>query len=157
MKSIAIFAVGLVFAGFPAGAQELSKQAKIERLLRLTHADAMMDQAFNQMKGMMASQVPQGGTPEQQENSRELQSKILDLVKDRMSWDKMRIELVRIYNELFTEDEMSGILSFYESPSGRAMLEKMPQLTTRAMAYAQSQMADLLPEIQRITREAPQK
>jgi len=74
-----------------------------------------------------------------------------------MGWDTMRVEFVRIYNELFSEDEINGVLAFYESPAGRATLEKMPQLMTKAMAFAQSQMADLLPEIQRITKEASQK
>jgi uncharacterized protein len=157
MKSIAIFVLGFVFAGALASAQELTKQAKIERLLTVTKADAMLDQTLNQMKGMMASQIPQGGTPEQQARARELQGKILDLVTARMGWDKMRVEFVRIYDELFSEDEINGILAFYQSPAGRATLEKMPQLMTKAMAYAQSQMADLLPEIQRITKEASQK
>lgn len=157
MKSIAIFVISFMLAGFPAAAQESSKQAKIERLLVLTHADTLMDQAFNQMKGVMTSQVPQGGSPEQQAKSRELQAKILALVKARMSWDVMRGEFVRIYSDLFSDDEINGISAFYESPAGRAMLEKMPQLTTRATAFAQSQMADLLPEIQRITQEASQK
>ena len=157
MKSIAIFVLGFVFAGALASAQELTKQAKIERLLTVTKADAMLDQTLNQMKGMMASQIPQGGTPEQQARARELQGKILDLVTARMGWDKMRVEFVRIYDELFSDDEIDGILAFYQSPAGRATLEKMPQLMTKAMAYAQSQMADLLPEIQRITKEASQK
>ncbi len=72
MKSITVFALGLMFAGCLASAQELTKQAKIERLLTLTHAEAMMDQAFNQMKGTMASQVPTGATPEQQARAQEL-------------------------------------------------------------------------------------
>ena len=124
MKSIAIFVLGFVFAGALASAQELTKQAKIERLLTVTKADAMLDQTLNQMKGMMASQIPQGGTPEQQARARELQGKILDLVTARMGWDKMRVEFVRIYDELFSDDEINGILAFYQSPAGRATLRE---------------------------------
>ncbi len=69
----------------------------------------------------------------------------------------MRVEFVRIYDELFSDDEINGILAFYQSPAGRATLEKMPQLMAKAMAFAQSQMADLMQEIQRITKEASQK
>jgi len=70
MKSITVLALGLMFTGCLASAQELTKQAKIERLLTLTHAEAMMDQAFNQMKGAMASQVPTGATPDNRRERR---------------------------------------------------------------------------------------
>ena len=156
MKTIAVFAVGLIIAGCPAGAQELTKQAKIERILTLTKADAMMDQAFNQMKGMIGSQIPRG-TPEQQVKAQEIEQKVMDLIKERMGGERMRREFVKIYDELFSDEEIDGILAFYQSPAGRATLERMPQLMSKAMAFAQAQMADLLPEIQRITREAAQK
>ena len=48
----------------------------------------------------------------------------------------------------------SGMLAFYESAAGRAMQAKMPMLLSRMMAFAQAQVTELVPEIQRITRES---
>jgi hypothetical protein len=112
---------------------------------------------FEQIKAMTASQLPPGTAPEQAAKAREIQGKIMDLVKARISWDKMRPQYIKLYSETFSDEEISGMLAFYESPPGRAMLQKMPELVTKVMQVAQAQMTDLVPEIQRITREALSK
>jgi uncharacterized protein len=121
------------------------------------NADNMIDQMFEQIKAMTAAQVPPGSTPEQIAQARQVQTKILDLVKARISWEKMRPQYVKLYAETFSDGEISGMLAFYGSPAGRAMLEKMPALVTKIMEVAQAQMKDVLPEIQRIIRESVPK
>jgi hypothetical protein len=135
----------------------LTKEAKIERLLTVMNADNMIDQMFEQIKAMTAAQVPPGTSPEQVAQARQVQTKIMDLVKARISWEKMRPQYVMLYAETFSDEEISGMLAFYGSPAGRAMLEKMPALVTKIMEVAQAQMKDILPEIQRIIRESAPK
>jgi len=157
MKRFAVCTLGLIVALSLASAQDLSKSAKIERILAATNAQATMNQMFEQMKGMMASQMPAGTSPAQQAKALELQGRILDLVKERMTWDKMRPQYVRIYDETFSDAEIDGILAFYQSPAGRAMLEKMPLLMPKVMSMAQAQVGDLMPEILRLSKEAAEK
>jgi hypothetical protein len=157
MKPTVVLALALLVAGHFAGAQELTKEAKIERLLTVMNADAMIDQMFEQIKAMTASQVPPDASPEQVAKAREIQNKVLDLVKARISWEKMRPQYVKLYSETFSDEEISGMLGFYQSRSGRAMLAKMPTLTTKIMEVAQAQMKDVMPEIQRIIRESMPK
>ena len=157
MKSIVALALGVVLTGACAGAQESTKNAKIERILALTNADAMIGRIFDQIKTMTASQMPSDATPEQRAKAQEMQNKVMDLIKARMSWERLRPQYAKLYDETFTESEIDGILAFYDSPAGRAMLEKMPVLMQKSMSLAQTQMADLLPEIERLTREAKQK
>ena len=147
----------LVFFGLHTNAQELNKEAKIERILELTNAKALMDQMFNQAKTMSASMVSKDVPPEQWAKVEELQAKMLDLVKARLSWDKMRPQYVSVYSETFSDEEITGILAFYESPAGRAMLAKMPTLLSKSMSVAQAQMGDIVPEIERLTRESLRK
>ena len=154
MKHVALFTAGILLATSLASAQELSKEAKIERLLELTNGQATMNQVFEQMKAAMAPAIPASATPEQRAKAQELQSKILDLMKSRMSWENVRPVYVKAYSETFSEEEINGILAFYESPAGRAMQAKMPMFTSKVMALAQTQAKELMPEIQRITRES---
>lgn len=154
MKTAAVFTLAVLLTVAHASAQESTKEAKIQRLLTVMNADSMIDQMMEQIKAITASQVPPGTSPEQVAKAREIQSKILDLVKARISWEKMRPQYVKLYGETFSEAEIGGMLAFYESPSGRAMLAKMPALVTKVMEVAQAQMKDLLPEIQRVIREA---
>ena len=157
MKIACLLALNLLVIGPFAGAQELTKEAKIERLLTVMNADNMIDQMFEQIKAMTAAQVPPGTSPEQVAQARQVQTKIMDLVKARISWEKMRPQYVKLYAETFSDEEISGMLAFYGSPAGHAMLEKMPALVTKIMEVAQAQMKDILPEIQRIIRESAPK
>ena len=45
------------------------------------------------------------------------------------------------------------MLGFFESPAGRSYLSKTGQLGAKTMEITQAQMADLAPEIQRLSRE----
>jgi hypothetical protein len=157
MKIACLLALNVLVIGPFAGAQELTKEAKIERLLTVMNADNMIDQMFEQIKAMTAAQVPPGTSPEQVAQARQVQTKIMDLDKARISWEKMRPQYVKLYAETFSDEEISGMLAFYGSPAGRAMLEKMPALVTKIMGVAQAQMKDILPEIQRIIRESVPK
>jgi len=65
MKTAALLALSFLVIGPFAGAQELTKEAKIERLLDAMNADATINQLFDQIKAMTAAQMPPGATPEQ--------------------------------------------------------------------------------------------
>ena len=150
--ALVVLATGLVWAQPPAG-----KEAQIDQLLSAMNADSTINQIFEQVKAMTASQLPAGATPEQAARAQEIQSRILDLVKSRIGWEKMRPQYVKMYSETFSEEEISAMLAFYQSPAGRAMLQKMPMIIRKSMEIAQTQMEDLLPEIQRIVRDGLSK
>src|SRR5260370_19631717 len=157
MKRIPILTLTIVITGLLASAQEPTKEAKINRVLALMKADALTDQVFQQMKAMTASMVPADATEKQRAQARELDAKLMDLVKARMGWDKMRPEYVKLYSETFSDGEIDGMLAFYQSPAGRAVLEKMPLLISKSMALAQSHMAGIMQEVERLVKEAIQK
>jgi hypothetical protein len=157
MRSFPVLALTLIATGLLASAQEPSKEAKIVRVLALMKAEALTDQVFEQMKAETAAISAPNASEQERAHAREVQAKILNLVKDRMSWEKMRPVYVKMYSETFTDEEIDGMLAFYQSPAGRAMLEKMPQLVSKIMALAQSQMAALMPEIERLIKEPAPK
>jgi uncharacterized protein len=157
MKQILRLTLAILVTGLLLNAQEPTKEAKIDRILALTKAESLTDQVFAQMKTLMASMMPPDATEKQRARAQELDAKLLDLVKSRMGWDKMRPEYVRMYSETFSDGEIDGMLTFYQSPAGRAMLEKMPLLISKSMALAQSRMAGITQEIQRLVEEAAKK
>jgi hypothetical protein len=154
MKHVALFTAGILLATSLASAQGSSKEAKIERLLELANSQATLNLIFEQMKAAMVPAIPAGATPEQRAKAQELQSKMVDLMKSRMSWEKLRPGFVKAYSETFSEEEINGILTFYESPAGRAMQAKMPIFISKVMALSQAQAAELMPEIQQVTKES---
>jgi hypothetical protein len=80
-------------------------------------------------------------------------NKMFDVVKEEMSWDKMKGDFIRIYMSVYTEEEIQGLISFYESPLGKKMIEKTPQLMEQSMAVGQKYVIAMMPKIQKVTEE----
>jgi hypothetical protein len=99
--------------------------------------------------------MPPDLTPERRAKMQETQGKMMDLMKSFMA--KVRPQQVKIYNDIFSDEEINGLLGFYESPAGHAWVDKMPLVMSQMMIAMQGQMKDLQEEIQRITKEASEK
>ena len=56
---------------------------------------------------------------------------------------KVQDRMVPLYASTFTEKELQDLADFYDSPSGRAMVRKMPELAARLGPV----MAELMPQM----------
>jgi hypothetical protein len=105
---------------------------------------------------MLSSQF--GSMPaEARQAAEEMQQKVMKLLADRLNWDKAKPAYIKLYSETFTESEIDGIVGFYKSPPGQAMLSKMPVLMQKSMAVSQQLMGDVMPDIERMAEEMKQK
>ena len=150
-----------------AWTKELTKEDKIRLLLTMMKPDnGMMDEMIQRMtQGMQAAATmgivpPQSSriSPEEAVRQRArlqaIQLKLVDLVKDRMSLERIIPLCVPIYADTFTESEIDGMLAFYQSPAGHALTEKMPVMLPKIIQVMQQQMQELQPEFQRIIMES---
>ena len=160
MRSIifVLFAgIVLVSRPTPALADEASKNAKIDEMLRLTHVDRTIGQTLDSMEKMVTSQMAKADlTAEERQHAEDVQSKMMALIAARLSWQNAKASYVKIYAETFSESEIDGILAFYKSPAGEAMLDKMPLLMQKSMEVSQQLMVDIMPQIQHMTEELKQ-
>jgi uncharacterized protein len=141
-------------AAFSAPASEDS----IRQLLAVTKMRSTLDGIQSQLKEMMHGIVQQalGGkipTLDQQEAIDRMENKLLAIVQRELSWEKREPMYIHLYQELFTEEEIAGMLSFYGTPAGQAVVNKMPTLMQRSMLEMQEMQRKLGPEIRRIQQE----
>ncbi len=140
-----------------------AKAALIDRMMNVTHPDKLVGQFLQQYKtafsrGLEESlqeQLAKSGEdaskyrPEMQR----FEDQMFNLISERMSWGKMKLRMIALYDETFSKQELADIVAFYETPSGQSLLEKMPGLMAKASQVGQDQMRDAMPEIQRSTAE----
>ena len=55
-----------------------------------------------------------------------------------------------IYRKSFSQSEMDGMLKFYKSPAGKAVIAKMPVVMQNTMQVMQGEMAEMMPKIQQL-------
>src|SRR5438105_3739431 len=134
-SSIAIPA--LFWAASAAYADEAGRMAKAEEFLRLAKMDDMLRQTLKMvseqtksgvMQQMMGVKLP----PEKEKEVSAFQDRIAKVIADVFAWEKLKPAYVKLYAEEFSEEELDGIVAFYKSPTGQAMVAKTPSLMTKA-------------------------
>src|SRR5713226_5803030 len=128
----------LLFAPL-ALADQASKSAKIEQLLAAMNIEQQQKEMLGQIQQLVTSQV-KSQMPSQADAAKmeDLQKKMFALIGEETSWQKMKPVFVKVYGDTYTEPEIDGILAFYKSPAGKAMVEKQPLLTSKMMASMQA-------------------
>jgi len=101
------------------------KRKEIEKLLRLTGMEKLVDQMETQMIASLKAQMPQ--VPElfwtkfqQKMNTRELVEKIIP-----------------IYDKYYSTEDIKSVNAFYETPAGQKLLSTLPQVMQEAMKVGQ--------------------
>jgi uncharacterized protein len=141
-----------------ARADEASKASKIEEMLTLTHADRMIPQMLDQLRPMIDAQISKLELPEDaRPAAEEMQKRMLDLVASKLSWEKMKPLYIKVYAESLTEEEITGVVEFYKTPAGQALLNKLPVIIQKSMALSQEMMGDLMPEISKMSEDLARK
>lgn len=107
-----------------------SKRADIERLLELTGIKAIvastMDSTMKSLRPLLISSLPPG----------EYREKLIDLFVDKFHSQadaQQVLELVvPIYDKHFSDEEIRGLIKFYETPLGQKSVSVLPQVSNEA-------------------------
>ncbi|WOO42472.1 DUF2059 domain-containing protein [Rubellicoccus peritrichatus] len=121
-----------------ASAEEISMEERVaeaRRIMDIINFEETLDKTLEaQMKGMtnvMRQQMQQaGGNDEELVN---FQMKAMEEMFADMDWGTIKDGLIEVYAEVFTKDELTGIVDFYATPSGQASLDKAPELNVKTM------------------------
>jgi len=156
-KLIAVAGICLLSTG--AWAETKPTNASLEELLTISESQKLVDSMWPQIEGMMNNSAKQalGNTnlnSEQQKVLENANAKIAALFKEEFSFEKMKPMMINIYKESFSQDEVDGMIKFYKSKSGQAVIKKMPVVMQSTMVNVQSQMSAVIPKIQKIQQEA---
>lgn len=129
----------------------------VEELLLLMKMNETLERSFAQIRPIMIQQFQQimDGelTPEQGEIMEKYLGKLLNVLEEEMSWDRLKGDFIQIYMSVYTEAEIQEMIKFYQSPVGQKTVEKTPILLEQSMEITQKYMLSTLPKIQAITEE----
>ena len=100
---------------------------------------------------MQNMSVQMGVKPDEKPIFDKYYADMTEVLKTKMSWQKMQPMMVNLYDKQFSEQEISDMLDFYKTESGQAILKKMPQVMQQSMQMSQALVQDAMPEIQAIS------
>jgi len=127
-------------------------------LLAITKVRGTVDGLKSQLKDMMHKTVQQtlkGKVPtmEQQAAIENMEDKMLAVLQKELAWERLEPNYVKLYQQAYSEDEVNGMLAFYRTPVGQAVVDKSPIVMQQMMLQMQEMQQRLLPEIRRVQIE----
>ena len=157
MNALRNVLICLLFTSTTAMAAPASDES-IKELLAVTQAQKVLDSTRAQVDSLMnqaAQQALKGKAPtaKQQQAIAKMKSRLADLTQDEFAWNKVEPMYLRLYRESFTEEEVAGMLSFYKSAAGQAVVNKMPLLMQKIMVEIPRMLTAMAPRMKEIQKD----
>ena len=134
----------------------------LNKMMSALQVEPMLNQALEQMNASFVKGMEQG--LQQSTQGKELsaaqktavenfRSKFGATMKDELSLAKVKEIYIQTYRETLTQEEVDSILTFYSSPAGKAMVEKMPVAMQKASALMQARITPMAKKLQTMQEE----
>lgn len=139
-KYVAALILSLIVAIPVTGQVKQTGSKKIENiryLLKLTQGEnvqqLMIDQVVASFKPMLA------GAPAGDVRAQKMFNRFSDIVIEEFKRIDFMGTTISLYDKYFTNEEILGLIQFYETPLGRKATQALPALVQESMARGQEQ------------------
>ncbi|MGV8917422.1 MAG: DUF2059 domain-containing protein [Pseudomonas sp.] len=144
-------AVALGCASGQVFADTASHNANAETILKLTHADKMGTGVYMQVQQMFQQRFEESKAPDSQKAVLETyQAKASAALDQAIGWEKIRPDMVKLYTSNFTEAELKDLIAFYQSPLGKKVQAKMPEILMQSNQLAQGKLESAVPVVNKL-------
>ena len=136
-NSLTAIALTLLWSAGMASEADSHRQA-VEKLFELTRMQEKIDASVNNVVALQLNQDPA---------MREHETLLRDYMERQIGWSGLKGPLADMYMQAFTQQELDEINAFYGSPTGRKMVEQLPELIKRRDQFAMQRMQDNIGEL----------
>ena len=131
----------------------------IDTLLTLTKTEALLDSMYGNVEQVMRQAMAQAvaGKSLSDEQRRYLEAtpkRFITFMREELSWDSLKPMYIEIYRDSFTQEEIDGLIAFYQSPVGMAFVNKMPMVMQKSMTSMQARMQPMMEKMRAAMRQA---
>lgn len=157
---LVVTVVFAVFASQAALAQNAKpSEASIRQLFEVMHSSKLLDAYVTQIDDTVRTSMQQAfagqqPTPQQQKIMETLGRDIASLVKEELNWASFEPMMIEVYRNTFSRHEVDGMLRFYRSEAGQAVIAKLPAAMQQTMTSMQSHVRTLTPKIMQLEKDS---
>ena len=160
MKLLSSLVVAACLFCTQVSAQEVQpSDASLKELMQLVNASDLLkgvDQHMDVVYQNMVQQITKGQavTAQQQKALDDFHGKMKDILHRQLSWDKLEPQVMQVYRDTLSQDEVDGIIVFYKTPAGQAVIKKMPLIMQATMTMMQKNIPSMMAEVQEAAKES---
>ena len=136
MKTRYCLFLSFLLLAIPAAAQnQPANQEKIDnirRLLTLTGSEKLQQNVMDQFTAALRPLLMAGLQGNQQ--AEKILSRMTELMSEEIKKSDFSRITVELYDKYFTNEDIKGLIQFYESPLGQKTVQVLPTLTQESVA-----------------------
>jgi hypothetical protein len=152
--SLAVAQVTVSTGDTPATKQDVQKLFEVMQINKQMHV--MMNSMAEQMKTLMHDTLKRkqpGITDQELARADRYSSEVMK----NYPIDTALEDMIPVYQKYLNKSDVSAMIDFYSTPTGKKLMQQMPQMTREAMqvssARMQKQMETLMDKIEQMARE----
>lgn len=119
-----------------------TKYQLVEQLIEVSDARYQYEMAMGMMRNQLLTHVDVELPPEFQQ-----------AIDEMLSWDEFMQPMLEVYAEVYSEEELRGLIAFYDSPVGKAFIVKAPLATQKTMTVMQEWMSKNMTKMKKLAEE----
>ena len=121
-----------------------SHRQAVEKLFELTHMQQKIEVSVNNVLALQLQQSPA---------LREHKDLLTKFLEKNIGWTGMKDNLITMYMKSFTEQELNEINTFYSTPGGQKLIQRLPELIQQRDHLAMQRMQENIGELQQAIAE----
>ena len=131
----------LLLATGPADllADEASHQAAVKRLFELTAMQQKIEESVDSVLSLQLAQNPA---------LRDHETVVREFLERHIGWYSLEDALTDMYLQEFTEQELNDMNTFYDSPAGHKVIERLPVLVQMRNQLASKRLQENIGELE---------
>jgi len=159
-SKLRVFALLAALLAAPAFAADTpASEQSIRELLTVMEAQKLVEDMSRQIDGMMKQMMDQAmqgrvPSPREQQVIDRTRERSTALLRQMLTWQRLEPIYLRIYRDSLTQEEVDGMLAFYRTPAGRALVRKMPLVVQNTMREMQAMIVPMMGELKTVQEDA---
>jgi uncharacterized protein len=136
--------------------------SSLQELSTLSHNQEVFNGMKPQLDAMITSSIKEASqgqtiTPERQAVLDRMRTKMVAAFDESFNGETLQMVNVRIYQATYTQDEVDGLIAFYKTPAGQALINKRPLLMQNTLDEMRALTRPMVQRINQIKSEGEQE
>lgn len=129
-------------------AESDSHRQAVEKLFELTHMQQKIEVSVNNVLALQLQQTPALS---------EHEDLLTSFLEKNIGWTGMKDNLISMYMDAFTEQELNNINAFYSTPDGQKLIQRLPELIQQRDRLAMQRIQENIGELQQAVADSTGK
>ena len=148
MKNIKIIFLAVLLSYSFTSFANSEAEVEAAKLMKVMNMDKVMNDSMSNMVDIQIQQQP---------TLAPFKSVMMKFFQKHMSWESLEFEFIYMYSQAFTAKELKELTAFYETPTGKKTIEKMPQLMAQGAQIGSARVQENMAELEAMIKEESER